>query len=336
VGPARQHVSRRFAAVAAVVGGLVLAACGTSSTSSNSTDSVAPNETSRVDGGASVDGSVSGHLHSGDLNLEPATVMGRPDRVIAGPQGNDGQFIVECELSHIASDDPILYPGRAGASHLHAFFGNVETSATSELSDLLEADTTCDDSRDTAAYWVPVLVDEAAVIEPVYAVAYYRAGLEIDPTSVESYPPGLTMIAGDPLAVNEQPIEVVAWGCGSGARRTPMPPVCPTGSELSLWVTFPDCWDGKNIDVPGHRGHLRYSTGGECPRTHPEAIPQLFISVFYPVNGDVSHLRLSSGTLGTGHADFINAWDQDHLDHEVDLCIRQQNVCGISSGRRPA
>jgi hypothetical protein len=282
------------------------------------------------------DGGAGSHSDHGDLVLEPAKVMGKPDRIIAGPQGNDGQFIVECELSHIASDDPILYPGRTGASHLHAFFGNVETSATSELSELLGAETTCDDRRDTAAYWVPVLVDGATVIEPVYAVAYYRAGTEIDPISVEPYPPGLTMIAGDPLAVDEQPVEVVAWGCGSGARRTAMPPVCPSGSELALSVTFPDCWDGKNLDAPGHRGHLRYSSSGDCPRTHRVAIPQLVFSVFYPVNGDVSHLRLSSGTLGTGHADFINAWDQGHLEHEVDLCIRRQNVCGISSGRRPA
>jgi hypothetical protein len=327
---------RRFATVAGVVVGLVLAACGTSSTSSDSTGSVAPSETSRVDGGASVDGSASDHVHSGDLVLEPASVMGRPDRVIAGPQGNDGQFVVECDLSHVASDDPILYPGRAGASHLHAFFGNVGTSATSDLSDLLEADTTCDDSRDTAAYWVPVLVDGGTVIEPVFAVAYYRAGIDIDPTRVVAYPPGLAMIAGDPLASGEQPVEVVAWGCGNGARRSALPPVCPTGSELSLTVTFPDCWDGKNLDVPGHRVHLRYSTKGSCPTSHPAPIPQLVFSVLYPVNGDVSHLRLSSGSLTTGHADFINSWDQDHLEQEVELCVRQQNVCAISSGRRPS
>lgn len=323
---------RRVATVGAVALAVVVVGCG--STSSN--DVPWPGHDA---GPASHEMSVD---HSGEDmgmdhgDLEPAAAMGRPDRIIAGPQGNDGQFLVECELSHTAPDDPILYPNRSGASHLHAFFGNAETSASSRAADLLGAETTCDDARDTAAYWVPVLVDGATVIEPVYAVAYYRAGIDVDPTSVVAYPPGLQMIAGDPLAVEEQPVEVVAWGCGNGARRTSVPPVCPTGSELSLMVTFPDCWDGTNLDVPGHRGHVRYSARGACPSSHPVAIPQLEFLVLYPVNGVVSHLRLSSGTLLTGHADFVNAWDQEHLERQVDLCIRQQNVCAISSGRRPA
>lgn len=321
--------SVRFA-VAAVVLAMLLAACGSNSTTPDA--AVITDDTT-----SSVGSADHGDGHSaGGMDLEPAQVMGRPDRVIAGPQGNDGQFVVECELSHVASDDPILYPGRAGASHLHAFFGNTETSASSRVEDLFGADTTCDDHRDTASYWVPVLVDGAAVIEPVYSVAYYRAGIDVDPTSVQAYPSGLEMIAGDPLAVREQPVEVVAWSCGSGARRTALPPVCPTGAELGLSVTFPDCWDGKNLDSDGHRRHVHYSSQGSCPSTHPVAIPQLVFTVLYPVNGDVSHMRLSSGTLLTAHADFINAWDQEHLEHEVDLCINQQNVCAISSGRRPA
>lgn len=273
---------------------------------------------------------------NGGMSLEPAAIMGRPDRIISGPQGNEGQFIVECDLSHVASDDPILYPDELGASHLHAFFGNVTTSATSRVEDMLDADTSCDDARDTAAYWVPLLMDGASPIEPEYSVAYYRAGIAVDPQTVVAYPPGLVMIAGDPLATGEQPLEVVAWSCGSGARKSVLPPVCPIGADVRLSVTFPDCWDGKNLDIPGHRRHMRYSSGGECPSTHPVPVPQLIFAVHFPVNGDLSHLRLSSGTLGTGHADFINAWDQEHLEHEVDLCIRQDNVCGISSGRRPA
>lgn len=268
--------------------------------------------------------------------LDPASVMGLPDRIIAGPQGNEGQFIVECELSHTASDDPILHPDVVGASHLHAFFGNVETSAGSRPEEMLEADTSCDDSRDTAAYWAPMLMDGPNVIEPAYSVAYYRAGIDVDPKSVVAYPPGLVMIAGDPLATVDQPLEIVSWSCGSGARKSALPPICPTGADVRLSVTFPDCWDGENLDVPGHRRHMHYSSRGACPSTHPVPIPQLVFAVHFAVNGDLSHLRLSSGTLRTGHADFINAWNQDHLEHEVDLCIREQNVCGISSGRRPA
>lgn len=276
-------------------------------------------------------------MHDGSrIDLEDAAVMGRPDRIIAGPQGKVGQFIVECDLSHTVSDDPILYPGQPGASHLHAFFGNATTSASSRPAEMVGAETSCDDHRDTAAYWVPMLMDGSTPIEPSYSVAYYRAGLDVDPQSVVAYPPGLVMIAGDPLATTDQPLEVVAWSCGSGARKSVRPPVCPIGADVRLSVTFPDCWDGKHLDVPGHRRHMHYSSNGRCPSSHPVPVPQLVFAVHFPVNGDLSRLRLSSGEIGTGHADFVNAWDQAHLEHEVDLCIRRENVCGISSGRRPA
>lgn len=261
--------------------------------------------------------------------------MGRPDRIIAGPQGNDGQFVVECDPSHVAPDDPILFANRPGASHLHAFFGNRSTSAATKAEDLIGGDTSCDDAHDSAAYWVPVLMDGAEPIVPVFSVAYYRAGIDVDPTSVVAYPPGLKMIAGDPLPRGEQPLEVVSWACGQGARRSQLPPVCPTGADLRLSIAFPDCWDGVNLDSAGHRGHLRYSRGGKCPESHPVSIPQLVFAVDYPVNGDVSQLRLASGTLGSGHGDFVNGWNQERLEHLVDLCIRRQNVCSISSGRRP-
>lgn len=275
-------------------------------------------------------------LHSGahgDTSLAPAAVMGQPDRPIAGPQGAVGQFVVECELSHVAPDDPIVHPGRPGASHLHAFFGSSATDADSTPEDLLVAPTSCDDARDTAAYWVPVLVDAGDVVAPTFAVAYYRAGLGVDPGTVQAFPHGLVMVAGDPGATQPQPVSVVAWSCGHGARREVLPPDCPEGASLRLDVTFPDCWDGRATDVPGHRDHMRYSRAGDCPRTHPVAVPQLVVSAVYPVFGDASTMRLASGSLMTGHADFVNAWDQAALEREVDLCIRQQNVCRISSGR---
>lgn len=274
------------------------------------------------------------HLDHGQV-LEEPDVMGRPDRIIAGPQGGVGQFFVECEFSHSAPDDPILYPDQPGQSHVHAFFGNVSTDAFSRHATLVGQDTSCDDARDTAAYWVPVLVDGGQLIPPAFAIGYYRAGIDIDPTTVEPFPPGLVMIAGDPLAEADQPIEVVAWSCGHGSRKSVLPPQCPPETELRLSVTFPDCWDGVHLDVVGHRRHMHYSSGGHCPASHPIPVPQLVFAAHYPVSGDVSGLRLSSGTIRTGHADFMNSWDQSHLRSEVDLCIRRSIVCGVVSGRRP-
>ena len=273
--------------------------------------------------------------HEARTGLAPASIMGQPDRPIAGPQGAVGQFVVECELSHVAADDPIVFPGQPGASHLHAFFGNTAVDANSTPAELLSAPTSCDDARDTAAYWVPVLIDDGEVVAPIFAVAYYRAGWGVEPSSVRAYPHGLVIVAGDPQATEAQPVSVVAWSCGNGSRRAVLPPACSTGAELRLDVTFPDCWDGVHTDVPGHREHMRYSKSGSCPVSHPVPVPQLVLSVVYPVTGEATAMRLASGSLLSGHADFMNAWDQQALEDEVDLCIRQENVCRISSGRMP-
>lgn len=267
------------------------------------------------------------------MPLDAAAIMGRPDQPVTGPQGRVGQFVVECPFSHALPDDPIVHPNDSGASHLHAFFGNVGANADSTLASLLKDETTCEQRKDTASYWAPALLDQGQLITPEKSVAYYRAGVGIDPSAVRAFPAGLAMIAGDPAATEPQPTSVVAWSCGGGGMREELPPSCPSDRGLRMDVTFPDCWDGKNLDVPGHRQHMRYSSGGSCPSTHPVAVPQLIFSVAYPVHGDASNLQLASGGLLTGHADFINSWDQDKLENEVELCIRRDIVCGVTSGR---
>lgn len=272
------------------------------------------------------------HDHSA-MPVDAASVMGEPDAPITGPQGRVGQFVVECPFSHALPDDPIVYPNDAGASHLHVFFGNVASNADATLDSLLGQGTTCEQQQDTASYWAPALLDNGQLIEPVKSVAYYRAGVGIDPTTVVAFPPGLLMIAGDAMATEAQPTSVVAWSCGSGGMRDELPPSCPEDRGLRIDITFPDCWDGKNLDVDGHRTHMHYSSNGKCPSSHPVSVPQLIFSVAYPVHGDASHLQLASGGLMTGHADFINSWDQEKLEEEVALCIGRDIVCGVTSGR---
>ena len=272
------------------------------------------------------------HDHSA-MPVDAASVMGKPDQPVTGPQGRVGQFVVECPFSHALPDDPIVYPGDAGASHLHVFFGNVTSNADANLESLLGQGTTCEQQQDTASYWAPALLDNGQLITPVKSVAYYRAGVGVDPTTVVAFPPGLMMIAGDPMATEAQPTSVVAWSCGSGGMREELPPSCPDDRGLRIDITFPDCWDGKNLDVSGHRTHMHYSSNGKCPSSHPVSVPQLIFAVAYPVHGDASQLQLASGGLKTGHADFVNAWDQEKLEEEVTLCIGRDIVRGVTSGR---
>lgn len=270
----------------------------------------------------------SGHASGGSADQD------QPDAVVTGPQGADGQFVVECELSHTASDDPIVHAGHAGMSHLHDFFGNEATAAGSTYDDLIGAGTSCQQRSDTAAYWVPALLDGAGTeITPVRSVAYYRAGAGVDPATVQAYPPDLMMIAGNSDATGEQPTSVVAWTCNAGGSRLAAPPDCGPTAGLRLIVTFPDCWDGEHTDSDDHRSHMAYSHAGQCDDDHPVPVPQLQFAVDYPIVGDESALTLASGPVHTAHADFWNVWDQAKLEREVELCVIQQHVCGVSHRR---
>src|SRR5262249_7134298 len=75
-------------------------------------------------------------------------------------------FYANCRFSHTNDDDPIVYPGQPGRSHPHTFFGNASTDASSTLSSLRKARTTCKPSADKAAYWVPTLFRGSTEVGP--------------------------------------------------------------------------------------------------------------------------------------------------------------------------
>jgi Domain of unknown function (DUF1996) len=250
----------------------------------------------------------------------------------AGPQGRVPQFVVECGFSHQAPDDPIVHPGHSGRSHLHVFFGNTATDADSTVANLAAGGTTCDQRLDLASYWAPALLDHRRVVQPVEAVAYYRPGVGVDPATVEPYPYGLKMLGGDQVAAVPQSLDVVAWSCGTGSVREVTPPTCPEGRPLRMAVSFPDCWDGENLDSPDHVSHVARSASGACPDSHPVPVPQLLLTITYPLAGGGHDLSLASGSLLTGHADFFNAWDEDKLRTEVESCIRRGLTCGVARG----
>lgn len=270
---------------------------------------------------------------AGCVGGEPAEAFESPDRVIAGPQGGVGQFVVECALSHRAADDPIVVPGRPGGSHLHQFYGATAANANSTYDEVLAGSTTCEQRADTASYWAPVLIDAGQhVVEPVRSVAYYRAGIDVDPSDVVPFPADMMLVAGDAGASEPQPLSIVSWSCGTGAQRSTTPPRCADSATLRMSVTYQDCWDGEHLRSPivvEPDLHVAYSADGECPDSHPVHIPQLQFAIDYPpVEPD--GLALSSGDILTGHADFWNTWDQEKLEREVAHCIGRDVPCGIT------
>lgn len=248
-------------------------------------------------------------------------------------QGTVPQFVVRCAFSHSATDDPIVFPGDPGASHRHDFFGSRETDASSTPDDLLGTETSCQQALDTAAYWSPSLFDHGQPVVPQGADVYYRPGPRIDPASVRPYPHGLVMISGDAMAMEPQSTKFVGWACGSGGDPQVEAPICPPDAPLRLKIVFPDCWDGKNLDSADHRSHMAASVGGHCPSGHPVPVPQLQLTIRYPIHGDGHDLNLASGSMLGGHADFMNAWDQAELASQVKLCLNRGLVCGVISNK---
>jgi hypothetical protein len=263
--------------------------------------------------------------------------------------GLETQFVSSCGPSHTKMDDPIVYPRKPGYSHRHQFFGARSTDAFSRPQSLRGGETSCNRERDTAAYWVPTLeVDERTVV-PEMANVYYGPGGK-DRGLVRPFPPGLRMIAGHAGATRPQPADRVGWQClaplpGASKHNYPVGwalfaggvtqkyaskrPWCPKPEAmLVLGVRFPDCWNGRSLDSPNHRSHVRYAKprGGlyeTCPASHPVPIPKIIFDAVYATPGSQNprNVELSSGGINSGHADFMNAWDQTELERLVRDCI---------------
>jgi hypothetical protein len=250
-------------------------------------------------------------------------------------------FTVDCRFSHRAPVDPIVFPGRPGASHVHDFFGAEGTDADSTAASLRGGPTTCADRHDTAAYWVPALYDGTRPVDPELVRAYYRAAPGADVDEVQVLPEGIELIEGDMHrpAGDWPSLDRVAWGCGlrpASVHHRP-PPNCTVSSPLTLRLVFADCWDGRRATSADHRSHVAHSTRGHCPSAHPVPILQVQLSVQYPVwrptdvaaSPRAADLVLASGRWEGSHGDVLNGWDQARLEQETELCIRAMANCTI-------
>jgi hypothetical protein len=251
-----------------------------------------------------------------------------PGRAAAPPSLNGVNFISICGFSHRAPDDPIVYPRQPGLSHDHTFVGNTSTDAFSTPAKLRAAGTTCRRRADTAAYWMPTLFAGGEPVVPTTAIAYYRRATK---ASVKPFPPGLQIVAGNASSTRPQSLLVTYWDCGDlvNVPRSTNVPSCSDGS-LSLHVNFPDCWDGKSLLSENQR-HMAYSVNGVCPRGNPIALPSLSLVFRYPATTATGPVELASGGQQSGHADFVNAWNQKALASLVASCLNRYRHCGTGS-----
>ena len=248
-------------------------------------------------------------------------------------------------MSHLSYDDPVVYPGQRGASHLHMFFGNTLADANSTYESLrTTGSSTCQGGPlNRSAYWMPAIQNAAGkVVAPEYLNVYYKGnGTKSGISSMVTNPNGLRMIAGynaaNPGAVRAE------WSCAGGAKSTTVP-ACGSGQELTAQLRFPMCWNGRDLDSADHRSHMAYGTGGGgwitaqggCPATHPHHLPEYTLSAVFISDGNTQNWYAASDRMpgmaaqpngSTFHADWFGAWENSVQETWTQECIREMRNC---------
>src|SRR6478735_1441227 len=115
------------------------------------------------------------------------------------------EFQANCTPNHVLPDDPIVYPGQAGASHSHTFMGNSLTNASSTAATIQNNGTTsCTVPKDKSAYWFPTLLRNGTqVISSDEQTIYYKSGI-IDYKQVRPFPAGLRYVVGSMTATLDE------------------------------------------------------------------------------------------------------------------------------------
>lgn len=283
-----------------------------------------------------------------------------------------GAFRFTCKPSHLAYDDPIVFPGQKGRTHLHMFFGNTLADANSTYESLrTTGDSTCNNKLNRSAYWIPAMLNgRGKVVMPENITIYYKrfpASSAYCRTGGKciALPRGLRYIFGRTMQgiTGPDPTYFTCEGGTAKGKFETLPEVakvCPPGARIIAKIGAPQCWDGVNLDSPDHRSHMAYPLyrgGAEpCPATHPYRVPAFEIGVIYVVDetldrsGDLSTSRntwhFSSDRMegmtpqiagSTFHADWFGAWDDDILKEWTDHCIDKKLNCSwgrLGSGRR--
>ncbi|MGS2642528.1 DUF1996 domain-containing protein [Streptosporangium sp. LJ11] len=243
------------------------------------------------------------------------------------------EFLADCPFSHRLPDDPIIFPGLPGASHMHSFFGSTTTNAHTTLASLQSSPTNCNPRTDLSSYWVPTLYNGDTPVEPTITTFYYLGeGVRDDIVArTQPLPLGLRIVAGNAKATTpNDPTSNARWSCLHAGHVPPSKDfvTCPAGTMMESYLDFPQCWNGRDLDSADHKSHMAYPVNQACPASHPVPVPKLRQVLRYPVNGNPANFRLASGRGYTMHGDFFNAWPVAEMERRVRDCIRPVIKCG--------
>ena len=290
---------------------------------------------------------------------------------LASPVPNGGQFRAGCEFSHFAYDDPLVHPGRPGASHLHMFFGNTDANAFSTYKSLIDSgSSTCNGQElNRTGYWVPAMFDGAGNVRiPERIVVYYK-GQGLGRENAEPYPEGAALLALTDVnaigaaaggARDESKFSFVCSDNFSDVSLSPanVIPDCDgdhfrtRGDErrvvLEMNVKFPQCWNGRdptdpsNFRIPVDGGWYYSGCGGEFPRTLPNL--EYFVNYAVEPGERTGDWFLASDVVPTAdghekarggstvHGDWWGAWHRKTNERWIEECATLTRPDGTPSG----
>jgi hypothetical protein len=259
-----------------------------------------------------------------------------------------GDFRTVCSYSHMNYDDPILFPGKSGASHLHTYFGNTLTNAATTAESLANTgNSTCRGGiANRSAYWVPALLDGSGrPVAPIQSNFYYKSGYNGIPAAlIKPFKIGLRMLAGSakfsPSSGGTQ--EHAYWVCedySAGLNHEASIPDCAGhgGGHTIMYLDFPQCWDGVHLQTtdadPKVQTHVAYPENGRCPSGWV-AIPHIEYKIEYDLPAGNKHdWRLASDVYGESeaggysvHGDYFAGWQQEVVNTFVKNCTSRAGV----------
>jgi hypothetical protein len=285
---------------------------------------------------------------TGDDGVVPGNPGGNPEPGF--PATGVGTFRTSCEFSHFAYDDPLVYPGKPGAAHLHMFWGNTHVNAHSTYNTLLNSgSSTCNGMElNRTGYWAPAMFDaQGNVRVPERIIVYYKGyGLANGASNV--YPPGAAIITDDKVHRTE-----VGGTLGSGETNflcsdqfrgnrnsgSATIPNCNGSavswrSTLEMHVKFPNCWNGQD---PSNSNNWELPKQGswynsDCQTS--KTMPNVHYIIAYPLeqgettegwylSSDVNPTTRQRTAAGgsTMHADWWGGWHPDINQRWIDNCV---------------